>query len=95
MNTSVENIKKLYDEDERFDDDFDNEFSDYLRKEYAYKEIWKHFEPTFEDDLSVLHLSLFGYYDFQPVNKFCFHVVEKYKAWSKEITKKVEEKKEK
>lgn len=95
INTSVEDIKKLYDEDERFDDDFNNEFSDYLRKEYAYKEIWKHFEPTLEDDSSVLHLSLFGYYDFHPVGKFCYYVFKKYKAWMDETTEKIEKKKEK
>lgn len=52
---------------------------DYYRRSFAYDEIWEMCaEYMWHDELAV-HLSLFGYYDFEPIGKFVHVCREKWK----------------
>ena len=51
---------------------------DYYRRSFAYDEIWGLCaEYMWHDELAV-HLSLFGYYDFEPIGKFVHVCREKF-----------------
>lgn len=54
----------IYGENDDFVDyrmkEMDSEVISYKRREMCYKEIWSHFEPTLEDESSVVYLSMFN-----------------------------------
>lgn len=66
---------------------------DYYRKSGAYEEIWKLIENTLFDDSSVLYLSLFGAYDFQPLGAFVRHCTQCALKFVEECERKEKEKK--
>lgn len=91
-NVSDEQMKETF--KEKREEEWDPKFCsnlDYYRRSFAYEEIWKNFEDTLYDDDSVVHLSLFGFYDFQPPRSFSHFVKEKVKEWVEENKKEIEE----
>ena len=54
---------------------------DYYRRTFAYEEIWEMCEDYMWSDKKAVHLSLFSYYDFEPITKFVATCKEKYAKW--------------
>ena len=96
MDMSDEEVEKEYQKrdpvgyewSKKYNEEIDFE---YEKKTYAYEEIWNYFESTLYDDSSVVHLSLFGKYDFTPIDNFCSFIIEKIKEESKKWKEKSEE----
>jgi hypothetical protein len=63
-----------WDEDEPLD-------HNYYRRSYAYDEIWDMCEEYLYNDEAVVYLSLFGFYDFQPISQFVQKCTAAYEAW--------------
>ena len=56
---------------------------DYYRRTFAYEEIWGMCEDYMWSDNKAVHLSLFSYYDFEPIKNFVVACKEKYAKWRK------------
>jgi hypothetical protein len=60
---------------------------DYYRRTFAYDEIWALCEGYMWHDEQAVHLSLFGYYDFEPIGKFVKMCGEKWQDWLRQPVK--------
>jgi hypothetical protein len=70
-NTSDEEIRKKYNSDRYGEMDEDEPIDcDYYRRTFAYDEIWEICEGYLWHEEQVVYLSMFGFYDFEPLNKF-------------------------
>ena len=60
-------------------DEFDTseEGVEYNKRSLCYDEIWKMFSNYLYDEDSVTYISLFGWYDAEPLMKFEYYVKEK------------------
>lgn len=68
---SEKEVKNWYTEKENRTWDADDWFDlDYFRKTIVYKEIWEQFRESLFDDDAVVHLSLFGGYDYGHMKHF-------------------------
>jgi hypothetical protein len=71
--TATDNEVKERFVSERYEEELDEVESvglDYYRRTFAYDDIWGMCEDYMWHDESAVHLSLFGYYDFQPIKRF-------------------------
>lgn len=91
-NTSDEKMIDLM--NERLDSDFDRKPDqiDYYRKTFCYDEIWKTISWTLDDDAKTVYLSIFGYWDFLPLQQFVNAtekaVLSQIEEWKNEIYQK-------
>lgn len=69
--STYEDVLRKYGEDRGEWDEDDGEIPiDYYRRTFAYDEIWAMCEDYMWNDKKAVHLSLFGYYDFDPIKRF-------------------------
>ena len=91
-NISAEQMMDLM--NERLDSDFDRKPDqiDYYRKTFCYDEIWKTISWTLDDDVKTVYLSIFGYWDFLPLQQFVNAtekaVLDQIEEWKQEIHRK-------
>lgn len=81
-NATDEEVRRKYTEED--DGSWDEEVPfdyDYFRRKYAYDEIWDMCEEYLFNEDSVVYVSMFGYYDFQPIIKFVKKCREEYKKF--------------
>ena len=82
--TSDEEIRKEYYGKIGAEEDDPEEIPlDYCRRSFAYKEIWEMIEEYLWNDEMAVHLSLFGHYDYEPIQKFVYACKQKYEEWEK------------
>lgn len=77
-----EEVRQHYNDDRgEYDPDEDEFPFDYYRRTFAYEEIWAMCEDYMWRDEQAVHVSLFGYYDFEPIKKFVAECRECYAIW--------------
>lgn len=78
-------VRQHYNDDRGEYDEAEDDFPfDYYRRTFAYDEIWAMCEDYMWNDSKALHLSLFGYYDFEPIQNFVAECRERYEVWKGE-----------
>lgn len=81
--TDEDVIRKYCEERGMWDEDEGDIPIDYYRRTFAYEEIWGMCEDYMWSDNKAVHLSLFSYYDFMPIENFVVACKEKYAKWRK------------
>lgn len=82
-NATIDDVVKALDYElcENNFDEFDTseEGVEYNKRSLCYDEIWKMFSDYLYDEDSVTYISLFGWYDAEPLMKFEYYIKEKRK----------------
>ncbi len=96
-NVSKEVFVKKYKEhfyDETFNiEEIDEKEFDRYSKSFCYEEIWKNYcEEFLQREESVVYLSLYGFYDILPIQRFVKACYDKYIEWHKKIEEEIEKK---
>lgn len=96
-NISKESLAEAY--RERYDDDtldidaLSDEKIKYYSKDLCYDEIWKNFcEEFLQREESIVYMSLYGFYDILPIQRFVKVCYDKYIEWHKKVVEEIEKK---
>ena len=82
--TDDEVARKYLEENSSSWDDEEPLDNDYYRRTFAYDEIWDMCSEYLWNDDRVVYISLFGYYDFQPISKFVEKCKKHTQLWEAE-----------